>query len=197
MAKCPEFALSRLGPPETKISKYEFHERASETYAHWLGGSTEEEIAEFFKLTVKEVETDLQHIRSCLPVRTILAHGNDRIRILLQREQSADFRRLLKETLQKTASEYLQSGLSPAASLREYREAIGLTQRPEPMVQVNTQHNINIGSGDGKATFSSAEDVVRSVLRAQKEEEKLPVIDVDVELESEGNPGNEVPEDNE
>jgi hypothetical protein len=132
-----------------------------------LAGYTEEEVAKFFGIEPRDVELDVQHIHGVLATRTVIAHNNDRSRLLVQRQQSEEFRRLMGEALKTSATDYLNSGISPAGILKEFREATGMVQKAEPMVQVNTQ--INTGNTQG---ITSVEDLIRRVLANRANEER-------------------------
>lgn len=168
------YSIIKQGP-EPLLHKdrtaYPNHERACRVYSQWVAGYSEEEIADFFGIQPRDVELDVQHISGILPTRTVIAHNNDRSRLLVQRQQSEEFRRLMGEALKTPANDYLSAGISPAGILKEFREAVGQVQKAEPLVQVNTQQNF-VGSGPaGSLRISSAEDVIRLVLAKQAEQE--------------------------
>jgi hypothetical protein len=162
--------------PEPLLHKdrtaYPNHDRACRVYSQWLAGYSEEEVADFFGIQPRDVELDVQHIHGILPTRTVISHNNDRGRLLVQRQQSEEFRRLMGEALKTSATDYLSAGVSPAGILKEFREATGMVQKAEPLVQVNTQ--INTGNIHG---ITSAEDAIRKVLAAMAEEERQGATD--------------------
>lgn len=113
---------------------------------------------------------DIQHIQGILPTRTVISQNNDRSRILLQRQQSEDFRRLLGQALKMDAQSFLAAGVSPAGILKEFREATGMIAKAEPMIAI--QQNINTVSHAGGG-IRSAEDLIRSVLRNMEDDTQL------------------------
>jgi hypothetical protein len=166
------FALTKQGPEpllHRDRTAYPNHERACRVYSQWLSGYSEEEVANFFGIQPRDVELDVQHVHGILPTRTVISHNNDRARLLVQRQQSEEFRRLMGEALKTPATDYLNAGISPAGILKEYREATGMVQKAEPLLQINTQINSNAGSGQA---ITSAEDAIRRVLAAMAEEQR-------------------------
>jgi len=191
LMKAPGTALIQFATQESKDLEYPEANRAHKVYASWMSGYTPEEIAKSKGLEVEQVEKDLEYVSQSLPVRTLIAHGNDRSRILLQREQSDDFRRLMKESLEKTATDYIKEGLSPAGALREFREAVGMVEKPGTFVTLNQAFvspgsvNSPIGSGAPR----SAEDLIRKVLKRIEEQRVPPTLDtapIDIEAEDSG-----------
>jgi len=164
MARAKNKALMKLPQETTDLANYEFHDRATEVYNHWMSGFTEDEIASFHNLKPDEVKKDLMYVQTRLPVRSIISHHNDRNRILVQREKSQDFRKLLGDTLKMGAEAILAAGVSPAGILKEFREATGMVQRAEPLIQVNTQQNFGSASPTNGRGINSTEDVIRKVL---------------------------------
>jgi hypothetical protein len=176
------WAITKAGPEpllRRDRTEYEHHARAQKTYSQWMSGFSEQEIADFFQIEVEDVLRDVQHCHQILPVRTVLAHLNDRNRILIQRAEGEKYRRLLSESLSTPVEDYLQSGVSPVGTLKEYREATGMVTKAEPMIQVNTQINSNTGNGNG---ITSAEDAIRRALSAMAAEES-PVATVPADQE--------------
>jgi hypothetical protein len=167
------YAIIKQGP-EPLICKnrtaYPHRERADAVYSQWLVGYTPEEIANFFSIPVQDVETDVQHIRGILPTRVVLQQNNDRCRILLQREQSENFRRLMAEALKIEAKSFLVAGISPAGILKEFRESVGMVQKAESLVQIQQNFASPSQAGGG---IRSAEDLIRSVLRSMEEDPQL------------------------
>jgi hypothetical protein len=182
MAKASEYAVAKLVPPESNSLAYPFHDRANEVYGLWMSGYVEEEIAEFFSLEVVDVKKDLIYVNHKLAVRQIIQHNNDRQRIVLQREQSEAFRKMMKDSLGQSVQALLSAGISPAGILKEFREATGMVQKAEPLLQINTQINSD-GSGTargggGNGGITSAEDVIRRVLN-QINQEAPPSQDIE------------------
>lgn len=174
MAKASEFALAKLTPPGGNALEYPNHDRANEIYSQFISGFTEEEIATFHSLDLEEVNRDLMYVQTRIPVRQIISQNNDRTRILVQREHSENFRRLIGESLALPAGEFLKAGVSPTGVLKEFRETTGLVQKAEPLIQVNTQQNFLGGGASGQNGISSAEDVIRKVLDRINQNENPP-----------------------
>ncbi len=164
MAKAPEYLIPKIAPDQSVALDYPFHDRAQQLYNQWISGFTEDEIALFHQLPLEEVKRDLMYVQTKIPVRQIIAHNNDRNRIMVQREQSESFRRLFKESLELSAAQLVANGLSPAGILKEFREATGMVQKAEPLIQVNSQQNFIGGGASGSNGVTSAEDVIRKVL---------------------------------
>jgi hypothetical protein len=189
MAKAPEYSIAKLAPPETNSLAYPTHDRANDLYGMWMTGYTEDEISAFMGLSIEETQKDLMYVNTRLSTRQIIHHNNERQRIMLQRQNSEDFRRLMSESLQTPARVLIDAGLSPAGILKEYRESTGMVQKAEPLIQVNTQ--INNAAPTGGVT--SAEDVIRRVLSQINQEpsplasqpEEPEIIDAEVEQISE------------
>ena len=160
--KSPDYAVLKLGPKESNQLAYPNHDRANDIFGMWMSGATEDEIALFIDLPIDEVKKDLMYVNTRLSVREIINHNNNRDRILLQRQNSESFRELMKSTLSTPAAAFLAAGLTPAGILKEYREATGMVQKAEPLLQINTQINNQPSSSGGQ--IQSAEDVIRRVL---------------------------------
>jgi hypothetical protein len=170
MAKVPGYDIIKLDPSGEALD-YPHHERANKCYNVWMSGYTEEEIGIFYDLPPLEVQKDIMHVQSGQPVRTIIQHNNDRNRILVQRQQSEDFRKLLQETLKIDARSFLVAGISPAGILKEFREATGMIAKAEPMIAIQQNFgNPSAGSGSG---IRSAEDLIRLVLRNMEDDSQL------------------------
>lgn len=162
-----------------KTKAYEHWNRASETYGHWLTGKTEEEISVVMDLSVDDVKKDIWHIEAVLPTKQLISNNNTRNRLLIQREQAAAYQKKLNETLTISARDFLAAGLNPVTPLKEYREAVGMQEKPGGLnIQVN-QNNANVSGG-----VSRTEDVVRSVLdriKAARSANDNTVIDAEYE----------------
>jgi hypothetical protein len=164
MAKASEFAIAKFTPPGGNALEYPNHDRANEIYSQYISGFTEDEIASFHGLDIEEVKKDIMYTQTRIPVKQIISQNNDRNRILVQREQSESFRRLIGESLALPAQSFLTAGVSPTGVLKEFREATGMIAKAEPLIQVNTQQNFLGGGASGQNGISSAEDVIRKVL---------------------------------
>jgi hypothetical protein len=183
MAKSSEFLIPKLIPPGGDALEYPTHDRANLLYNMWMSGATEDEIAQFYSLTVEEVKQDLLYVKSRIPIRQIISHNNDRTRILVQREQSESFRKLIGDSLAIPAQSFLVAGISPTGVLKEYRESVGMVQKAEPLIQVNTQQNFLGGGPSGKNGVFSAEDVIRKVLDRINQNENPPEEDSVIEAQ--------------
>jgi DNA-binding CsgD family transcriptional regulator len=165
-----------LAPPE-----YPFHERARIAYSHWIAGYSEEEIGEYLGISAKEAATDVQHIHSMLPARTVVSHTNDRNKILIQRAQAQKYRKILGDALDTPVATWLEAGVSPTHAMREYREAVGMIAErgPSVSVQVNNQQQ-GLMLGERATTgISSSEDLFRRVMA--EIEEPAPVVIAEAE----------------
>lgn len=180
MAKTNEFSLAQLSPKESNALAYPNHDRANDLYGFFMTGYTEDEIALFMGMDVSEVQKDLMYVNTKLSVRQIIQHNNDRSRILLQRENSLNFQNLMKDSLSTSAETLIAAGLSPASILKEYREATGMVQKAEPLLQINTQINNQPTASSGG--IQSTEDVIRRVLNQinQSVPESPEIIDAEV-----------------
>ena len=150
---------------------YTNHKRAQQVYSQWMAGYAEEEIARFFGIELQEVLRDIQHIHQVLPTRTVIAHLNDRNRILIQRAEQEQYRRLLADALATPVDNYLQAGVSPVGPMKEFREATGMVSKAEPLLQINAQQNIIGGTPENGSGIRSAEDAIRRVLALMTEAE--------------------------
>jgi DNA-binding CsgD family transcriptional regulator len=172
MAKADEHALAKLAHPESNALAYPFHDRANDLYGMWMTGYTEDEISLFMGISVDEVKKDLMYVNTRLSTNQIIKHNNDRTRILLQRNESEAFREMMKDSLSQSVEKMINVGLSPASILKEFREATGMVQKAEPLLQINTQVNTTRSVGGG---VTSAEDIIRRVLNEINQETLDPV----------------------
>ena len=198
--KTPEYQLVHIAPKESNVLAYPNHDRANDVYSMFITGYCENEIADFLSIDVLEVNRDLMYVNTRLSPRQIISHNNERARIILQRQNSEDFRRLMAESLRTPALSLLAAGISPAGILKEYREATGMVQKAEPLLQINTQINNSQAATTG---IQSAEDVIRRVLDQinQDAPENQEPIDVEAEdLEGQPEPDSDkgqIPDDDE
>jgi hypothetical protein len=172
--------VKKTGPEPllTKRDKaYPEWKRANDTYSFWLSGKTIDEIVKFTGIDKFEAEKDIAHIESVLPSKTLISNNNTRNRLIIQREQSLEYQKKLQDALSTPVSAYLKAGLNPTTPLKEFREAIGMTEKPGGLnIQVN-QSNTNTGAGVGRT-----EDIIRSVMnKINKKEEESQIIDVEPE----------------
>jgi K+-sensing histidine kinase KdpD len=189
MAKAPEYAIAKLAPPEANALAYPNHDRANDVYSMWMSGYTEDEVADFTQIDVAEVKKDLMYVNTKLTTRQIIAHNNDRSRIMLQRNESENFRNMMRDALGVDVRTLLAAGVSPAGILKEFREATGMVQKAEPLLQINTQINQASTTTGG---ITSAEDVIRRVLNQINQDtpppEESEVIDAEI-VDPEESPG--------
>jgi hypothetical protein len=178
-----EWAVTKNDTPpwsrrDGKLS-YPEHERASKAYTHYISGFTEDEIANFLGAPVEEIQKDIEHITSLLPLRTIIGHQNDRLRILIQRTEGEQYRKLLSQALRVPADDYLRAGIAPAGPLKEYREAVGMTDRPGAFNINVSQNQVTVSNENG---ISSSEDILRKVMdKINAKQQQETVIDVQAE----------------
>lgn len=163
------WSITKAGPEpllHRDRTEYPQHRRAQQTYSQWMSGFSEEEIARFFQIEVEDVLRDVQHIHQVLPVRTVVAHLNDRNRILIQRAEGEKYRRLLSQSLSTPVERYLQAGVSPVGALKEYREAVGMVEKPGSLSISVTQA---VGVSNDRPR--SSEDLLRKVIEKMKMED--------------------------
>jgi hypothetical protein len=194
-----EWAIRKTGPAPlvSRADKLDYpqHDRAARAYTIYISGYTEDEIAKFLSCTLEDVAADLIHMQSCIPTRTIIAHENDRNRILIQRSESQKYRTLLSSALSVPVEQYLQAGITPVGPMKEFREAVGMTAKPESIGIHLSQTQVNVGGGSGTG-IGSSEDLLRSVMaKLQANYDENRVIDAEV-VETESTPEQEdaVPE---
>jgi hypothetical protein len=184
-----DWLSAKIGAP-IRQADYEFADRAIQVHSHWVVGYDEPEIAAFFHLTELEVAQDLQWVRSRMTPRQINVMDNDRDRIKLHRVHSREYSRLLEESLKTTAKEYIAAGMSPVGPMKEYRQAVGMEEKPGGLAISfnNTKNTANIiapSSGvspanlGGGGKIRSFEDLVRSIIAADPSCGLQPVIDTE------------------
>jgi hypothetical protein len=127
-------------------TQYEHYERAEKVYSQWMAGISDEEIASFFEIELADVLRDVQHTQQILPVRTVIAHLHDRNRILILKAEGDKYQKLLSQSLETPASEYIKNGVSPTSVMKEYRECTGMTEKPGSMINI-TKNTANFGGG--------------------------------------------------
>ena len=160
---------------------------ASRIYAQWMVGYEYEEIAAFFGITEIEVASQLQSIKENLTPRQVIAQNNDRERILLQRDNAQKYRRIVNDSLTMTAAEYIRAGISPVGPMKEYREAVGMTERPGGFAinfNKNTANfplpgNIHPANISGRGGVRSFEELVRLIIAEDPSCGLQPVMDAE------------------
>jgi hypothetical protein len=157
----------------TAVSEYDNHDRAMRAHAQWCVGYEEDEIAAFFGVSEIEVKRDLQYVHENMTARQVISMNNDRDRIRLQRQDSKEYRRILNEALTMNAKDYIIAGMSPVPPMREYREAVSMTEKPGGLAISFTKNTANIGMPQGihpaniagRNGIRSYEDLVRMVIQ--------------------------------
>jgi len=109
---------------------------------------------------------DIQHIQSVLPTRVLTAQINDRNRLLVLRSESVQYRRLLSDALAQPVGAYLAAGISPTGPMKEFREAVGMVERPGA-ISLSLSQNVSVT--EGKVT--SFEDLLRRVITSREKGE--------------------------
>jgi hypothetical protein len=174
-----DWLIRREGPEPLLLKKtkaYPEWERANISYSHWQSGKSLEEIVELTGVELSEVKKDVAHIESVIPVKTLIANNNTRHRLLIQREQSESYQRKLKKILDAPVSDFLQAGVSPVPVLKEWREAVGMIEKPSSLnIQMNQNNTVSAG-GVGRS-----EDIIRSVNSRLKNSQSEEIIDVEPE----------------
>jgi hypothetical protein len=183
MTRAHETAIAKIGPGSTAL-EYLTHDRAVDIYNSWAVGFSEGELAKFYGVEVEEVKRDMAHIMSTMSPRLIIHDRNNRLRIVLQREYDKDFENLMSGSLKMGADQYIAAGISPAGVLKEYREATGMVQKAEPLIQVNTQINNPANAGIGGKKIRCAEDMIRMVLAETTKTNKTDENIIDAEEDS-------------
>jgi hypothetical protein len=167
----PKPMLNRNG------SEYPHHKRSEETYSQYLSGYSEQEIGAFFGIEPAEVLKDIQHVHQVLPPRTVLAHINDRNRLLIQKLEGEKYRRQLSESLSISPQDYLKAGVSPVGPMKEFREAVSMTEKPGALSVNVTKNTANFALGmdpghipaanfGSKGRITCFEDLVRMIIAA-------------------------------
>lgn len=166
--------LATKVPGTTAVAPYEFQNRAMRVNAQWCVGYDEEEIAAFFKITEIDVKADLQYVHGNMTSRQMIAMRNDRMRIKIQREETADYHHILKESLTINAKDYLAAGMSPVPAMKEFREAVSMTEKPGGLAISFTKNTANFGvpgagihpaNISGRNGIRSYEDLVRMIIQ--------------------------------
>lgn len=160
-------------PGTTAVAEYEHADRANQAHNQYCVGYDIDEIAAFFGVSELDIQRDLQHVRSNLSPRQVIAINNDRARIKLQREDTDRYGKIMSESLGISAMKYIEKGMSPAGPMKEFREAVGMTEKPGGLAinfTRNTANILNPGGGvhpanvSGRGGIKSYEDLVRMVI---------------------------------
>jgi hypothetical protein len=175
-------------PGTTSVAPYEFEDRAYQVNNQWSVGYDIDEIAAFFKITEIEAKVDLQWVHGRMSPRQVISLQNDRDRIKLQKRNTNHYGRILEESLVITAKDYIAKGMSPVPAMKEYREAVSMTEKPGGIAisfTKNTQNNMVPGGGvhsaniSGRNGIKSYEDLVRLVIESDPTCGLQPIIEDD------------------
>lgn len=181
--------------------EYPHHKRAEETYSQYLSGYSEQEIGAFFGIDPAEVLKDIQHVQQVLPARTVLAHINDRNRLLILKLEGEKYRRQLSESLSISPQDYLRAGVSPVGPMKEFREAVSMTEKPGALSINFTKNTANFGGGNsggipganfGGRKIRCYEDLVRMIIETDPSCGLQPV-SADIEAEEVALPTESLP----
>jgi hypothetical protein len=184
-----DWLANKLGGTPARVP-YEFSERANLVQSQWMVGYDEQEIAVFFQVTEFEVQQDLKYVHMNMTPRQVIAMNADRDRIRIYRKNSSHYSRLLEESLTRTADSWIASGISPVGAMKEYRQAVGMEEKPGGIAisLVKNTANINSPSGGvhpanlgGHGNPRSFEDLLRAIIKADPSCGLQPVIDVDAQ----------------
>jgi hypothetical protein len=186
-------------------AEYPHRKRAEEVYSQWLSGFDEREIAAFFEIDVLDVMKDIQYVQQHLSQRSVLAHVNDRNRLMIQKLEGHKYHQKLSEVLSIPAKVYLQAGINPVAPLKEYRESVSMTERPGALSVNFTKNTANIGIGStwggipaanlgGSGKIRCYEDLLRMII-ANDPSCGLQPVTTDIEAKEIEVPGNPQAED--
>src|SRR5688572_16497677 len=99
--------------PAVRKGKYPGAERAAVVYLRYQTGYSESEIAALQGMDEETVKADIAYMQSTFPPRILIAHANDRLRLVVQKAQAAQYQELLRQTLEISAEEFLAAGVSP------------------------------------------------------------------------------------
>lgn len=169
--------LSLRVPGAPAIADYEFAERAAEAHALYCNGYEIEEIAAIYEVSEADIQKDLAHIHKNLTSRQTISMNNDRQRIMIQKTNFKKYKRILDESLTITAQNYLAAGLSPVPAMKEFREAVSMTEKPGGLSISFTKNTANIGMpnpvggihpanlGGRRSGIRSYEDLVRMIIQ--------------------------------
>lgn len=183
-----DWLAAKIGRPAAAAPDYENYERATRVLAQWMVGYDESEIASFFRITEIDVAADLQYLHEKMAPRQVIAMNNDRDRIRIHRKQSKDYSRLLDESLKTSAAEYLAVGMSPVPAMKEYRQAVGMEEKPggvaisvtkQTATFINNPGQVHPANLGGSGRVRSFEDLVRMIIASDPSCGLQPVIETD------------------
>jgi hypothetical protein len=179
--------------PGTDLDQPEYPEidRANKCLSYWMAGYDELEISALLDLSEIDVTRDLAYLRTKMNPRQQIAMNNDRQRILIQKQEAANYSAMLKGGLTKGVDAWLAAGLSPVPVMKEYRQAVGLEEKPGGVnISVTKQSATFMGNPPGhipSANFGgggkvkSFEDLVRMIIDADPSCGLQPIVDVDAQ----------------
>ena len=165
-------------------------ERANKCLSYWMAGYDELEISALLEISEIDVTRDLAYLKTQMSTRQNIAIANDRQRILIQKQEAANYSAMLRGALTKGVDGWLAAGLSPVPAMKEYRQAVGLEEKPGGVaINLTKQSATFIGNagqippqnlgGHGKITCF--EDLVRMIIKADPSCGLQPVIDTDAQ----------------
>ena len=165
-------------------------ERANKCLSYWMAGYDELEISTLLELGEIEVARDLAYLKTQMSTRQLIAISNDRQRILIQKKEADNYSSILNGALTKSVDHWLAAGLSPVPAMKEYRQAVGLEEKPGGVAINLTKQSAtffnapgqtpvqNLG-GHGKVTCF--EDLVRMIIKHDPSCGLQPAIDIDAQ----------------
>jgi hypothetical protein len=170
-------------------NEYQNESRSNEILSQWMVGYEDHEIAAFFSITQIEVAQDLQHRFGKMNARQLIAIQNDRERIRLYRTQSKNYSTMLEDGLKKKITEWFDAGLSPVPILKEYRQAVGMEEKPGGVAISVTKQSatfinrggVNSANLGGNGDVKSFEDLLRMIIKADPTCALQPVTDIEAQ----------------
>jgi len=188
-------------PGATVQPEYAFKDRAHDVYRRWMSGAEEEDIASHLGISLSEVKADMEFVRSTMSTYQQLNQQNLRMKVIIQRDASADYAQRVRELAAMTVKEMTDMGLRPESILKMVKDAMGdYYQQTGPSVNIDLSSNTvtsttadrNLFVNNGGAP-TCMEDVVRRLLEGDAGEESdilaSPAVDVTAtEAEEEADP---------
>ena len=96
--------------------------RSRQIYAHWRTGFTEAQIAEYFKINIEEVESDIAAVMLKMPSKVLASDTDVRNQIMAVTSKTEQILSRFREDLSQSAKAYIATGINPAQILHQYRE---------------------------------------------------------------------------
>lgn len=184
-----DWLANKIPDAPGKTGEYENDSRSNEVLSQWMVGYEDYEIAAFFGITQIEVGQDLQRRFGKMTARQLIAIQNDRERIRLYRTQSKNYSSMLEDGLKKTINDWFDAGLNPVPILKEYRQAVGMEEKPGGVAISVTKQSATFinGSGvnpanlGGNGNVKSFEDLLRMIIKADPACALEPVTDIEAQ----------------